>query len=443
MKKFVDEFDIRVDKEQTKYVPDYQAFPNKVLLDELRTKIIENIIDNSDHQLTLNDFVKKEIDKTIEGYDLTNIERSYLYNLIDNEINGYGPITELLEDKLITEIMVNKKDEIYIELDGKVVRDDSVSFINDDHIIRTIQRIIQPLGRTIDTANPMVDARLVDGSRLNAIIPPVSLKGPVLTIRKFKENMVSIDEFLRNGTLTPYMARFLEACVLSKLNIIICGGTGSGKTTILNVLSSFIENNERIITIEDAAELKLEQEHVISLETRLINYEGQGEIAIRDLVINSLRMRPDRIIVGEVRGKESFDMLQAMNTGHNGSLTTMHANSPQDALNRLETMVLMAGMEIPISAIREYIENAIDIVIQVERLSDGRRKVVSICELVGFEGDMIKIEEIFSFKQTGLLENEEVIGEFIMNNYVPLVYKKIKARGHDTLKDIFEGIDGK
>ncbi len=298
--------------------------------------------------------------------------------------------------------------------------------------------MIQPFGRTIDAANPMVDARLKDGSRLNAIIPPLSLKGPVLTIRKFKDELANIDDFLRMGTLTPYMARFLEACVHAKLNMIICGGTGSGKTTLLNVLSSFIGNHERIITIEDAAELRLKQEHVISLETRLTNYEGEGEITIRDLVINSLRMRPDRIIVGEVRGKEAFDMLQAMNTGHSGSLSTMHANSPADALNRLEAMILMAGMEIPVKAIRQYIEKALDIVIQVERFSDGRRRVVSICEIVGFEGDNIALREIFSYKQTGVLPNGEVIGEFVLNDFVPEVYKKIKASGIDTLRDIFE-----
>ena len=333
--------------------------------------------------------------------------------------------------------MVNGKNEIYIELDGHVIKDESISFINDDHIIRTIQRMIQPLGRTIDTANPMVDARLYDGSRLNAVIPPLSLKGPVLTIRKFKEELANIDDFLRSGTLTPYMARFLEACVQAKLNIIICGGTGGGKTTLLNVLSSFIGSEERIITIEDAAELKLEQDHVISLETRLTNYEGQGEITIRDLVINSLRMRPDRIIIGEVRGKEAFDMLQAMNTGHNGSLTTMHANSPVDALNRLETMILMAGIEIPVKAIREYIENAIDIVVHIQRLSDGKRKVVSICEITGFNDDVIETKEIFAFNQTGLLDNGEVIGEFTLKDYIPEVYKKITERGIDSLKDIF------
>ena len=437
-KKFTEEFGINLEQE-VEELSDYETFPNKILLDELRNKIIQNLIDNDIGEFqNMNDFIKHEIQNTIEGYDLSNVEISYLYNLIDNEINGYGPITELLEDKNITEIMVNGTNEIYVEIDGKVIQDTSISFINQDHILRTIGRIIQPLGRTIDVSNPMVDARLSDGSRLNAIIPPLSLKGPVLTIRKFKEELSSIDDFLRTGTLTPYMARFLEASIKAKLNIIICGGTGSGKTTLLNVLSSFIPDYERIITIEDAAELKLKQKHVISLETRLTNYEGTGEITIRDLVRNSLRMRPDRIIVGEVRGKESFDMLQAMNTGHNGSLTTMHANGPIDALNRLETMILMAGMEIPITAIREYIENAIDIVIQTSRLSDGRRKITSICEVVGFEKDNIKLKEIFGFKQKGLTEKGEVIGEFIKHDYKPKIYDKLKSRGIDNLKDIFE-----
>ncbi len=437
-RRLVDEFQVKIETPEISDIKDYEAFSNKVLLDELRSKIIQNLIDNNVHTAeNINEFIKKEIDKTIEGYDLSDTERAYLYNLIDNEINGYGPISELLKDKDITEIMVNDTNEIYIELNGNIVKDDSVSFINHDHIIRTIQRMIQPLGRTIDTSNPMVDARLEDGSRLNAVIPPLSLKGPVLTIRKFKPELANIDDFLRNGTLTPYMARFLEACVQAKLNIIICGGTGGGKTTLLNVLSSFIENDERIITIEDAAELKLEQEHVISLETRLTNYEGEGEVTIRDLVINSLRMRPDRIIVGEVRGKEAFDMLQAMNTGHNGSLTTMHANGPVDALNRLETMILMAGMEIPIKALREYIENAIDIVVHIQRLADGRRKITSISEIVGFKNEMIELREVFSFRQKGLTEKGEVIGEFVMARRVPSVYKKICERGITSLEDIY------
>ena len=437
-KKLTSEFGIMIDEPTNVVTSDYDTFKNKELLDELRNKIIQNLIDNNATGKTTNEFVKNEIDKTLVGYDLTNIERSYIYNLIDNEINGYGPITELLEDKSITEIMVNGPSEIYVEIDGHIVLDRSVSFINQDHIIRTIQRMIQPLGRTIDTTNPMVDARLDDGSRLNAVIPPLAIKGPVLTIRKFKDDMASVDDLLRNGTLTSEMARFLEAAVKEKMNIIISGGTGGGKTTLLNVLSSFIGENERIITIEDAAELKLEQRHVISLETRLTNYEGIGEITIRDLVINSLRMRPDRIIVGEVRGKEAFDMLQAMNTGHTGSLTTMHANSPLDALNRLETMILMAGMEIPIKAIREYIENAINLVVHVERLADGRRKVTNISEIVGFTDDMIALKEIFTFKQTGILENGDVEGEFIKHNYIPKVYKRLKMRGINDLNDIFE-----
>ncbi len=417
---------------------DYEIFPDKKLLDQLRTKIVENLIDSeAPKDVQLSDWIYDEIDKTIEGYDLTNLERSHLFNLIENEINGLGPLTELLEDKNITEIMVNSPDEIYIEIDGELIKDESVSFINDEHIIRTVQRLIQPLGRTIDASNPMVDSRLEDGSRINAIIPPLSTRGPVVTIRKFKQTMNTIEDLIRIGSLTPDMARFLEACVEGKLNMIICGGTGSGKTTLLNILSGFISNNERIITIEDAAELRLHQNHVISLETRTTNYESEGEVTIRDLVINSLRMRPDRIIVGEVRGKEAFDMLQAMNTGHDGSMTTLHANSPIDALNRLETMVLMGGMEIPIKAIREYIINAIDIVINIERMSDGRRKITSIVEISDFLDDEIKTNEIFAFKQDGLTENNEVSGTFIKYNKYPKVCRKIKARGITSIEDIF------
>lgn len=437
-----EEFELEsIKKSPIKIIADYDIFKDKNLLDKLRSNIIQNIIDNKvpDEKL-LTEYINDEIDKTLEGYDLTNLERSHIFNLIENEINGYGPITELLDDKNVTEIMVNGPNEIYIEIDGHVVKDDTISFINEEHILRTIQRMVQPLGRTIDAANPMVDSRLPDGSRINAIIPPLSLNGPVLTVRKFKESMADIESLIRNGTLTPYMARYLEAAVHGKLNMIVCGGTGSGKTTLLNILSSFIGNDERIITIEDAAELRLKQNHVITLETRNVNYESEGEITIRDLVINSLRMRPDRIIVGEVRGKEAFDMLQAMNTGHEGSLTTLHANSPIDALNRLETMVLMSGIEIPIKAIREYIENAIDLIVNVERLSDGRRKVTSISEVVGFEGDAIRLREIFAFHQHGLTEEGEVNGEFVLYNYIPETYKKIKNKGVTSVDDIFEEI---
>ena len=429
-----------IERKQTKVdnITDYEIFPDKKLLDDLRVKIVENLIDQEVPQdKLLQEFINDEIDRSIEGYDLTNLERSHLYNLIDNEINGYGPISELLEDDNITEIMINSPDEIYIEIDGQLVKDESVSFINDEHIIRTVQRLIEPMGRVIDASMPMVDSRLPDGSRINAVIPPLSTKGPVVTIRKFRESMTSIDELIRIGTLTPYMARFLDAAVRGKLNMIVCGGTGSGKTTLLNILSGFIHDNERIITIEDAAELRLNQSHVISLETRTVNYESEGEITIRDLVINSLRMRPDRIIVGEVRGSEAFDMLQAMNTGHDGSLTTLHANSPADALNRLETMVLMGGIDIPIKAVREYIVSAIDVIVNIERMSDGRRKVTSIVELENFSGDEIKLKEIFAFKQKGLTDKGEVDGEFILYKGVPKVYKKIKARGINDLDDIF------
>ena len=438
MKKFIDEFKYRPQTPEIVETSDYNAFPNKELLDKLRNEIIQNLIDNNiKNGETMDDFVKKQTSEIIDRYDLSNAERSYIYNLIDNEINGFGPLTELLKDHEITEIMVNSPSEIYIELNGKLIKDETVSFINNDHIIRVIQRLIQPLGRTIDTAHPMVDARLQDGSRLNAVLPPLSLKGPVLTIRKFKPELATIDDFLRTGTLTPYMARFLEACVHAKLNILIVGGTGAGKTTLLNVLSSFCDPADRIITIEDAAELRLKQSHVISLETRSDNYEGSGAVTIRDLVINSLRMRPDRIIVGEVRGKEAFDMLQAMNTGHEGSMTTMHANSPEDALNRLETMVLMNGVEIPVTAIREYIESAIQIVVQVTRFSDGRRRVSAINEITGIKNGEIEQKEIFKFKQTGVMPNGEVIGEFLMHKYIPKVYSRIKVRDIDDLTDIF------
>ena len=418
---------------------DYDIFTNKNLLEELRTKIVHNLIEENipDNEL-LEDYINNEIDKTLVGYDLSTLERRHVFNLIQNEIAGYGPITPLLKDGAITEIMVNAPDEIYVEIDGKIAKDETVSFINDKHIIRTIQRIVQPLGRTIDSANPMVDARLRDGSRLNAIIPPLSMKGPVLTIRKFNKKLESIEDLLRKGSLTVNMARFLEAAVHAKLNIIISGGTGSGKTTLLNILSGFLGEEERIITIEDAAELKLHQRHVISLETRLTNYEGEGEVTIRDLVRNSLRMRPDRIIVGEVRGKEAFDMMQAMNTGHEGSITTLHANTPVDAMNRLETMILMNDMEIPVSAIRNYIENAIDLVIQIDRLSDGKRKITSVCEVVGIKDDNIVLREIFTFKQTGVSDDGSVMGEFGIYKKKPVILDKIIRKGYKDIEDIFK-----
>ena len=423
----------------TNIINDYEIFKDKDLLDNLRTKIVENIIDkNITNEDNLDEFLNNEINKTIEGFDLTNLERSHLYNLIENEINGYGPLTELLKDENITEIMVNSPSEIYIEIDGNLIKDESISFINDAHIVRTIQKLIEPLGRTIDSSSPMVDSRLKDGSRINAVIPPLSTKGPVITIRKFKTSISNIDELIRLGSLTPNMASFLEAAVKSKMNILVCGGTGSGKTTLLNILSSFIPSEERIITIEDAAELKLSQPHVISLETRTTNYESSGEVTIRDLVRNSLRMRPDRIIVGEVRGGEAFDMLQAMNTGHEGSLTTLHANSNIDALHRLETMVLMANIDIPVKAVREYIFNAIDLVINIERLSDGKRKVSAISEVIDFKDDEIVLNDIFKFKQIGITSSKEVDGQFIETKKMPKCLNKIESYGFKDIEKIFK-----
>lgn len=437
-KKLTEAFGVKPNKgEKIANVKDYDVFQDKSLLDSLRNKIIQNLVDNSVPEgVMLEQYINDEIDVTLAGYDLGYLERKYIFNLIQNEINGYGPLTDLLDNDSITEIMVNGPSDIYVEIDGKLVKDESVSFINEKHIIRTIQRIVQPLGRTIDAANPMVDARLRDGSRLNAIIPPLSLKGPVLTIRKFAKNLEGIEDLLRMGSLTAKMATFLDAAVKAKLNIIISGGTGTGKTTLLNMLSGFIEDHERIITIEDAAELRLKQSHVISLETRSVNYEGEGEVTIRDLVKNSLRMRPDRIIVGEVRGKEAFDMMQAMNTGHEGSITTLHANSPIDAINRLETMLLMNDMDLPIPAIRGYIENAIDLIVQIDRLSDGKRKITSISEIAGLKNNEIIIKEIFAYKQQGLSEDGLVKGEFVVYNYIPKVYDKIKRKGIE-LVDIF------
>ena len=426
----LNEFNVKRREKKVDDVNDYEVIPDKEKLDALRANIIQNLINNKiPDNVSLEQYINDEIDVVLEDYDLGALERNHICNLIQNEINGYGPLTDLLNNDSVTEIMVNGANDIYVEVDGKLIKDESVSFINDQHIIRTVQRIVQPLGRTIDAVNPMVDARLRDGSRLNAIIPPLSLTGPVVTIRKFSKKMNDIDDLIRMGTLTAHMALFLQACVKAKLNIIISGGTGTGKTTLLNILSSFIDEEERIITIEDAAELRLHQSHVISLETRMVNYEGEGEITIRDLVRNSLRMRPDRIIVGEVRGKEAFDMLQAMNTGHEGSITTLHANSPEDAINRLETMMLMNDMELPVYAIRNYIDKAIDIVIQIERLSDGKRKITSISEVIGLKDEKLCLKDIFSFRENGVSDQGNVRGEFVVYKYIPKVYDRIKRKG--------------
>jgi pilus assembly protein CpaF len=363
-----------------------------------------------------------------EGERLTFEAKSKMIRTIENELTGYGPITPLLMDPSVSEVMVNGSDQIYVEQNGKLTLSDA-RFRDNQQVLQVIEKIVAPLGRRIDESSPMVDARLPDGSRVNAIIPPLALNGPTLTIRKFSKVPFQIHDLVRFGTLSDDMARFLDACVKARLNIFISGGTGSGKTSSLNVLSSFIPNEERIVTIEDAAELKLSQEHVVSLETRPPNIEGKGTISIRDLVRNSLRMRPDRVIIGEVRSAETLDMLQAMNTGHDGSLATGHANSPRDILARLETMVLMAGMDLPVRAIREQISSALDLIIQQSRMKDGTRKITHITEVLGLEEGTIVLQDLFVFRQTGLDGNGKVEGKFVSTGIRPHFFEQLEHSG--------------
>jgi pilus assembly protein CpaF len=372
---------------------------------------------------------------TEENIVLSRPERQRLFEQITAEILGLGPLQPLLEDESITEIMVNGPKNIYVERKGKIHRV-PVTFESNDHVMRIIDRIVAPLGRRIDESSPYVDARLPDGSRVNAVIPPISLVGPTLTIRKFSKNPITVEQLVQFGTITPEAIQFLKACVESRINVVISGGTGSGKTTLLNILSSFIPSDERILTIENAAELQLRQEHVVTLESRPSNIEGRGEITIRQLVVNALRMRPDRIVVGEIRDEAALDMLQAMNTGHDGSMTTAHSNSPRDTLSRLETMTLMAGMDLPVRAIREQITSAVDLVVHQERMRDGTRKVVYITEVSGMEGDVITTTDIFLFEQTGV-ENGKVIGRLRPTGLRPKFMEKIEASGVHLPPSIF------
>ena len=349
------------------------------------------------------DFVRKAIESSMiqENPDVPRALRSYFVEELFNDIVGLGPLEPLLADPDITEIMVNSYDKIYVEIRGKIEQTD-VKFRDNNHVMNIINRIVSSVGRRIDESSPMVDARLADGSRVNAVIPPIALSGPSITIRKFSKNPLGVSDLIRFSSVSPQMMAFLEACVKARMNIIVSGGTGSGKTTLLSVLSGFIPENERIVTIEDAAELRLQQRHVITLEARPANIEGAGQITIRDLVRNALRMRPDRIVVGEVRSGETLDMLQAMNTGHDGSLTTAHANSPRDLMSRLETMVLMSGMDMPVTAIREQVASALNLIVHQARMRDGSRKIVSITEVVGMEGDTITLQDIYVYKPAGV-----------------------------------------
>ncbi|HEX5417475.1 MAG TPA: CpaF family protein [Chloroflexota bacterium] len=370
-----------------------------------------------------------------EGVLLSRVERARLFEAITADILAFGPIQPLLHDESVSEIMVNGPYQVYVERKG-VLEETDIAFEDDEHVRRIIDRIVAPLGRRCDEASPMVDARLPDGSRVNAIIPPLSVKGPVLTIRKFSREPLTVQDLIGFGSMSSQVADFLSACIRGRASCVISGGTGSGKTTMLNVLSSFIPTNERIITIEDAAELQLSQSHVVTLEKRPANIEGKGEVPIRQLVINALRMRPDRIVVGECRGPEALDMLQAMNTGHDGSLTTIHSNSPRDTLSRIETMVLMAGTELPLRAIREQISSALDLIVHVERVFDGSRKIVKVCEVQGLEGDVIVLQDLFQFQQAGF-EGRRVAGRHMSLGIRPKFLGKLEMRNVHVPPNLF------
>jgi pilus assembly protein CpaF len=401
---------------------------------DLRRTDVESM-DNAQLTTTVRGLISQIIGELAQELP-PEIDRQRMAKEVLDEAVGLGPLEDFLADEEVTEIMVNRYNDVYVEHHGKLERS-TVTFSSDDAVRSVIERIISPLGRRIDESSPMVDGRLADGSRINAVIPPLAIKGPCLTIRKFSRKHLTTDDLMTFDTMDAKMARFLETAVHNRKNIIISGGTGTGKTTFLNVLSNFIPHSERIITVEDSAELRLGQPHVVSLEARPANMEGAGEVTIRDLVRNCLRMRPDRIVVGECRGGEALDMLQAMNTGHDGSLTTVHANSPRDLISRLEVMVMMAGMDLPERAIREQVVSAVDVIVQLSRFSDGSRKVTHISEITGLEGDIVQMQEIFNYNQHGVDGDGRVIGEFLATGRVPEFYEGLKKRGLQVDMSIF------
>jgi len=416
----------------------YVSIKNRVQLQLIQQQPTRRAGDPTDLDPTLlREEIREIFDRAVAegGVILNRTQREQLLEQIVAEILGYGPIDAFLHDDSVTEVMVNGPKHVYVERKGKL-QETSVTFQDDEHVVRIIQRIIAPLGRRIDESSPMVDARLPDGSRVNAVISPLAIDGPTINIRRFARIPFTAQDLILFGTLTPEFVQFLDACVKSRLNIIISGGTGTGKTTLLNVVSGFLPENERIVTIEDAAELQLRQRHVVRLEARPPNIEGKGQVTIRQLVINTLRMRPDRIVVGEARGGEALDMLQAMNTGHDGSLTTIHSSNPRDTLRRIETMVLMAGMDLPLRAIREQLASAIDLIVHLQRMSDGVRRVTQVSEVQGMEGDTVVMQDIFGFQQTGI-ENGRILGRLTPTGIRPGFTKQLELAGVSLPASIF------
>lgn len=431
-------FSVTADEAREK---EYQAIKS-----DIHAKIIDEMPEALQRAINQSTGDQKEVRRMVENICAEEVrnnpfavplgDRERLVDELISEIMGLGPIEPFLQDSSVSEVMVNGPDSIYIERSGHLIKTET-RFRNAEHLMHIIDRIVSAVGRRVDESSPMVDARLLDGSRVNVIIPPLSLIGPCLTIRKFSRDVLTVDKMIEFGSFDERMAQFLEACVRGRLNVVVSGGTGSGKTTLLNVLSSYVPESERIVTLEDSAELQLHQDNLVTLETRPANIEGEGEISMRDLVRNALRMRPDRIIVGEVRTGEALDMLQAMNTGHDGSMTTAHANSARDLLSRLETMVLMSGMELPLRAIRSQIASAVDIVVQIARLRDGSRKIINISEITGMEGDIITMQDLFRFEQQGIDSDGRLRGEFVTTGLRPMCSEKLELNGIHLPMDLF------
>ena len=431
-------FSVTADEAREK---EYQAIKS-----DIHAKIIDEMPETLQRAINQSTGDQKEVRRMVENICAEEVrnnpfavplgDRERLVDELISEIMGLGPIEPFLQDSSVSEVMVNGPESIYIERSGHLIKTET-RFRNAEHLMHIIDRIVSAVGRRVDESSPMVDARLLDGSRVNVIIPPLSLIGPCLTIRKFSRDVLTVDKMIEFGSFDERMAQFLEACVRGRLNVVVSGGTGSGKTTLLNVLSSYVPESERIVTLEDSAELQLHQDNLVTLETRPANIEGEGEISMRDLVRNALRMRPDRIIVGEVRTGEALDMLQAMNTGHDGSMTTAHANSARDLLSRLETMVLMSGMELPLRAIRSQIASAVDIVVQIARMRDGSRKIINISEITGMEGDIITMQDLFRFEQQGIDGDGRLRGEFVTTGLRPMCSEKLELNGIHLPMDLF------